>query len=354
MRDHVEDSNPTYLFKAAETLDIPDYVLGAPTTAKADVEGLPDRAFANPSDRLFPVNTKEAAVMSALCFYGKGYRDSAIESNLKKAAGAHGILDLMSQIEGVFNLKVKSASSDMPKFALAIEDGDSTRYFYPTQTEVELTQSARNLTKDAHADALPLSFVRTAAQEMCKRAGELGLEPKKHLPSAVVNLGEDRIPNFEVAKTAADRRKEFCGVDDEGYNLMCSAVEGAKEAHFNGEDIEDFVEIFRMVDNAHHVKYSALIKDPYQAFFSGELREDVEKFANTIVFVADAPIPTEVMSSLKDEDIESNFRAEVADTIKIARDCSIGDAPQATQGLAGMSEHNSKTLLNLLLATAGT
>jgi hypothetical protein len=354
MRDHVDDANPLYLYKAAETITLPDFVLQAPMLSGADVSDLHERAFADSAGRMFPLHTKEATVMSAMAYFGQGGKDAHVQARIRAAAGQHGVLDLEQEIERCFEPVVKAASAPSdPRYALRLnrEDGPP-QYFYPIDSETELTQSARFLTKDASENRLPLSFVRAAAQEIVKRANELGLSIEHTIPVAVRNLGEDRIPDFEVAKAAAFRRLEFGGVPQEGYQILIDTVDAAKEAHANGEDLEDFITVWRMVDDGAQVKYSALIKDPYQSFYAGVTRDEVIKFARSIVFVGETPIPCEVIGALTDADIDGHFRADTSATVKQARDAAVRDSPTATQSLANLGEVDERALLTLLLATS--
>lgn len=355
MQDQVDDSNPTYLFKAAEEMELPEWFTSAPELTSESVSKLPPLSFADQPNRLFPVHTKEACLDSAICFYGKRYNAPAIESNIKRAAAAHGIMPLVEKVIVVFTPTVKRASAPEPRYALAIADdvdGGATRYFYPIDGESDLTKSARNLTKAATQERLPIPFVRTAAQEMVKRCYELKLDPKMTLPQEVLRMGEDRIPDFANALAAIEKRAEFCNVDEEGMRIYRDTVEAAKEAFQQDEDLQDFIDVISLVDETNQVKYSALIKDPYQVFFSGPTRQEVEKFAKEVVFVGDTPVPTEVFGSLLDTDIEGMFRGATATPIKQARDMAIGDAAGASQAIASIGEENEHALLSLMLRKA--
>lgn len=352
MQDHVGDQNPTYLFKAAEHVALPDYITQGVTFAPSDVEHLPEFSFADRVNRLFPIHTKEAAVMSAMCFYGRLYSDAAIERELVKAADAHGVADLLDQFRTVFRPVEKQAGIPEALYALAYDDGNGPRYFYPINGETELLESARKLTKAATQSRIPLSFVRSAARAMCKRATELGQAPERILPSEVVSLGEDRIVDFALAKSAVALRKEFAGISDEAFGLYEATIDSAKEAHARGEDLADFVEVVSILDTAHSVKYSHLIVDPYQVFFSGHKVEDVIKFANQVVFVGDVAIPTEVMAGTPVSLVEDWFDGETAGAIKRARDLATRAPAEATQTLSAIGPDNERTLLRLLLQTA--
>lgn len=355
MRDHVNESNPTYLFKAAAEMKIPDYVMEEPMMTSADVDDLSPHSFADQPNRLFPIHTKSACLMSALCFYGNRYQNKVIEGQIVKAAGSHGVLGLVREAEAVFTPTLKSASNPEPRFALAIEDdvdGGGTQYFYPIDTESDLTSSARNLTKAAAEERLPISFLRTAAETMVKRAHELKLDPQATLVPEVLALGENRIPDFAKAAALIERRAEFCNVDDAGMQIYRDTIKAAEDAYHKSEDLDDFIQVVSMIDEANHVKYSALIKDPYQVFYCGETQADVEKFANQVVFVGDTAVPAEVVSSLTDDEIEGMFSGITADPVKQARDAAAERTATATQHLAGIGEDNEQALLRLMLQKA--
>lgn len=352
MDDFVGDNNPTYLYKAADAIELPDYVKNAPVTTTADVESLPARSFADELNRLFPIHTKAACALSAICFYGKGYADVRIERAIEKAAAAHGINDLHAEICKALSPTIKLANRAQPQYALAIQDEDDTRYFYPIDTEVDLTESARWLTKDANAQHLPLSFVRTAAMAMVKRAAALGMEAERILPPEVVAIGEDRIVDFERAKQALESRRLYCGVDDDGMKLYHDTLESAKAAYHRDEPLDEYLEVVRIIDDANRVKYSALIRDPHQVFYAGPLRSEVEKFATEVIFVGDVPVPSETFAALSDAEIEGTFRAGAADAVKEAKFQALGNAYGATGMLADLGPENERALLRLLLQKA--
>lgn len=352
MKDHVGDQNPVYLFKAAEHVALPDYVTQAPTLTQADLLGLPAFSFADRVGRLFPIHTKEATVMSAMCFYGRQYTDPVIEAALEKAAHTHEVSGLLDQFRAVFQPLEKKASAPELRYALAYDDGSGPRYFYPITGETELLASARRLTKAAGEARLPLKFVRSAAREMCKRASELGQLPERILPSEVVSLGEDRIVDFHMAKRAVALRREFAGLPEEALQLYDSTIDSAKEAYSQGEDLQDFVDVIEMLDDTHSIKYSHLIQDPYQVFYAGPKVEDVVKFANQVVFVGDVAVPSEVVARTASLDIDDWFDGDTAMAVKKARDLATKSPAAATQALAGIGRENEHMLLRLALKTA--
>lgn len=333
-------------------LTLPDYVLNGQTITAADVANLHDRAFADPANRRFPLHTKEATVMSAIAYFGQGGKDAHVQARIRAQAVQHGVLDVEQKIEGIFqNQQEKSASAPEAHFALTIEDGENVTMLYPIDSESNITESARFIIKDATERRLPLSFVRAAALTLVKRAHDLQLPVEQIIPAEIISLGENRIPNFDEAKQAAVRRRVYCDLDEQAFRLLNEAVDAAKEAYYEGEDIEDFIDVWRMVDDGAGVKYSALIKNPYQVFFSGEKRSDVEKFASEIVFVGETPLPSEVVLGLRDADIDGYFRAQTAALVKQARDAAAAETARSTHLLAGLSEPDQRALLSLVLAT---
>ena len=349
MTDHVGDANPVYFFKAAESLELPDYLMSTPMLSQEDVAPLPSYSFADRNNRLFPIHTKEATLMSAMCFYGRQYRDPQIEQGITKAAASHDVSELVESFKTLFHVQIKQAAAPEPRYALAYNDGTQVRYYFPIDGETELCQSARKLTKAAKDMRLPLAFVKTAAEAMCDRAQELGLVPEATLPAEVVNLGTVRIVDFEAAKEAAALRQEFAGVDGESLALYYDTIESAKVAYQAGESIQDYIDVIEILDQAHNVKYSHLLADPYRMFYSGPSVSDVQKFANEVVFVGEIAVPTEVLAATPDNRIEDWFDAPNASAIKRARDLATKSAAASTQALAGIGADNEQALLKLLL-----
>lgn len=93
MRDFTTDSTAAVYDYADKSGLVPDFVKQSSLITSEDVAGLPDYAFADEENRLFPCHTKEATVMSAIYFMADGEGSQKVLDTIQKRANAFDVTD---------------------------------------------------------------------------------------------------------------------------------------------------------------------------------------------------------------------------------------------------------------------
>jgi len=311
--DFVKDNNPKHLDYVKDILgELPSYVKEASLHERSEaITKLNDSAFADTSNREFPVDTKENTYLSYAYAKSAGLDDSKILSKIAKAIKLHGITEDTYGVDSAMSEMTKKASSDdiSDQFALSIDYGGDTgvKYYYPVTDEYNITKSARELSEDF--EKMPVEAFRHAAKNLIKaaRTNELDIAG---LPDRIKKNGIDREFNYEGAKVAAKQREEKLGQSaGEVY------FEIVKSAGVDSENAEDYANLFIDMDRINNIKYSSTLLNPFEAFFSGYDKEDILKVANTYVVVSEAPIPMSEFTKKARSVIEKNFVAEDRDNL---------------------------------------
>jgi len=358
MYDQVDDFNPTYWFAAADAIgddNIPEYMKTAGVITREEVSELGDSYFALPDKRLWPMHTKAATLMSAASFYSKKLKLPEVEQALKMAAQAHDIESDVARVLEIFSTAgEKTAGVSSPHYALFVDTGGgSISAVYPCEFPGDLLKSARQLPGDLANGRLSKSFARDAAQALMKRAAELKLSPQD-LPESTQALARVRTPNFDIAMCAVDARVKYAGINAEAEDVYRGLVESAKEAYHNDTDpLADFIEVFEDLDTTYGVKYSALVQDPHDSFYSGDSMDLVVKYANEVVFVGDQPVPSEVVARVGQLDHTPARFSKASSTVVLeAAALAVDNPAKATMKLAALNSDEQEALLQLALEAA--
>lgn len=349
--DFIKDNNPKHI-KHVETLmgDFPTYVKQA---YKSEIPSMPRGSYADSKNKEFPIDTPENTFLSYAYFKSAGGDDDpvtsdAIKEKIKNAAALQGINDDLQKIDQVLGDYVKKTSpAKSTKFALAIDYGENQgglKYYYPTSSRELLEKSARELVEDF--DKLPLEAFRVAALEVVKKAAQYKI-PKGSLPQMIERTGADKDFNYKVANYAVKQRVKLCG--NAAGALYKDIV---KSAAADTEHVEDYVKLFIDLDRVNGVKYGSEALNPYEAFYSGYDKAQLEKLAKSYVMVADAPIPLGEFAKIARSTVENNFNEEEAGILdKVVKAADV-DGIEATRELKGLPEDLQNRFLGALLDEA--
>jgi hypothetical protein len=354
--DFITDHNPSSLYSVFNTLDteeIPEYVKQANQMNEEDVAGLRSIAFADILNREFPIHTKEATWLSAAYAKGlDGIRPKVYE-RIKAAAKKHGISEDLDYMESKMDETVKSASQSGPKkklhedFALTIDfEGDvGVKSYYPIKNAAQTVDSSMRLMRDEKDGRIPIEIVKSAAVEIVKAAKVQGVFDDQ-LPQRVWSLGAERVPDFDKAAQVAEQRRWVSDISEEAINLYKEVVKSASEDSV--DNIDRWVECWNHLDKLHNVKYSSVIIDPYQAFFSGEKVDNLKRASEENIILQDVLVPVGVFTNLPKETIEKHFNKYAAETIIELQKKASENTEEANKGFGAFTETQTRTLLKLL------
>lgn len=354
MLDQLSDQNINWVLKGG---DIPDYVINSPELTAQDAATLPDRAFA--VDRKFPIFDKSATYLSARYAAANGLeKNASLMYELRKASELHGILD---DFEALFpsakELEKSASTGPAPKnYALELVDdeGNLTKV-YPIGTEYDLDKSARQLLKDFSEDKLDIRTATRVAEVMFEKAAAVGV-PERLLPQKVIRWGENRVIDLGLVKSAIDLRKStypdlvndaMVGI----YEDLLDMVKSATESGSAGTDIDEYLDTWDDLDRAAGIPVRGAIMDAHQTFHQGPRTQDLLKFASSVVFVGDTPVPADVFCKLGDGSLDY-FGPSEAGMIKAARKAVVTSPVDATGHIAELTKESRVVLLQQLLACA--
>lgn len=313
--DQTKDSNPLPLYRVEQLLPggMPDYIKSAGIMTKESTAGLSALAFAYPASLEFPINTKTATYLSYAYFKGADGQNAEIERRIKNAAANFGITADLEAVDTAL-ASVKAASAPEARYALPAgwskEAGQETLAIYPINDREDIEASAHQLARDV--DIVPTSVFHKAARVIVTEAAKYGAT----LPAIVKTAGVDRYPDFE--KAAIHLSSRWDNLHPEAKELYQEIVKSAQES--GSDDVDAFADMAVELDRAHGVKYgSGLHVHPYNAFYSGHAKSEVEKIASSTLFLLDVPVPVEAVSSISDDTINSHFSKNTAQALHSMR-----------------------------------
>lgn len=322
--------------------------------AQAEIDALPDQAFADRVNRQFPIHEKAATFLSAVSYYGQCEPDAQLEASLEKAAAIHGITENLVKVREILNgwEKVAEAESDegLPDYALSInygsdEDTDIQNYL-PIDTEAAIEDSSMELAKQAIANQIPIEVTRVAAQNILKAAKARGVDPRR-IHISCRRIGGELAPDFEKAAALVEYRAHYPGMDAIGVGVYRDLV---KAAATDESRLDDFIKLAIETDIAYGVNYDDLHLDPYQIFYSGDAVADLKKMANNTVVVDGVLVPRDIFCRIPGAALEKNFDPETREKIASAQALAHRNTTEASFTLEGLVPEESSALLDLALA----
>ena len=169
INDITGDVSKTLYANLIEKVDVPDYVKSAAVETEDSVSSLKSRAFADPFNHQFPLNTKASCWTSALYFYGQtpDYANSRahdIDTNLTKHASIWGIEEDVEAIKKAFE------PAEIPaEYALSFDYRGDTVDRCPCHTEDLAKKSCVWLVE--HKNNFPIHEQIKAACTLMEKAG---------------------------------------------------------------------------------------------------------------------------------------------------------------------------------------
>lgn len=313
--DQTKDSNPLPLYRVEQLLQggMPEYIKTAGIMTKEATTGLSALAFADPANLEFPINTKIATYLSYAYFKGADRQNAEIERRIKNAATNFGIVTDLEAVDTAL-ASVKAASAPEDRYALPAgwskEAGHEATAVYPMNDREDVEASAHQLARDV--DIVPPSVFHKAARALVAEAAKTGAT----LPAIVKTAGVDRYPDFE--KAAFHLSSRWDNMHPEAKDLYQEIVKSAQES--GSDDVDAFADMAVELDRAHGVKYgSGLHIHPYNAFYSGHAKSEVEKIAGATLFLLDVPVPVGAVVGISEDAINSRFSKNTAQALQSMR-----------------------------------
>jgi hypothetical protein len=222
------------------------------------VAELPDRMFAWPARRLFPINTPEATVLSSMYRQKCAAVPSEVDDSLRRAQEVYGVKDLLST--------VKTAEAPPP-----ITEDD----FLLPQHKRLLVKTAADVKKaeEILLDQYPRLNIQDRATgfiNLVKKARDfnVSLAPKTHQMAGMTVCTTKRAMDLIEARRCATKDPLF----QTAYVKLAAVLQGRAETLHDREELIELAEAVARIDKLAGLgkHYDKLMPDPIQTVFNTE------------------------------------------------------------------------------------
>lgn len=326
MTDFTTDNTAAVFAYADSNGLVPDFVKQANVITKDDVKDLPDAAFADQVNRLYPCHTKEATVLSAI------YHKSTLDDNpiiwdtIQKRAAVFEVQDIVEVIgqhfDDVMFQHEKSASADvqmpMEKFALTLTDNGKEHNFYNISTREDTLVSMDDVNRDFASGNIELPWMRKLASTIMQAAEEFDVA--ENATGVLKKFAQVRLPDVQKANALISTRTN----DKELYTYVLNKMANdlAQSQNFDQamEIADQAASSIYSIDKKAGLEYNDMQLDPYDIIFSGPTFEELDKHAATHVYISDVAVPVEDVVNVSNERITNTFSKNAASIISDAID----------------------------------
>lgn len=140
---------------------------------ESDTSNLPNQVFADSLNREFPLNTKEATILSAAYASRQHNQDPVIVERIRKAAGVWSCLDEVDSLMDEVKNRVPT-----PKFAVDVNFTDSQIQHFPFYDDDSFKTAADKFYDNR--SKFPRLVRKSAAESILTEATHLGVELSDH------------------------------------------------------------------------------------------------------------------------------------------------------------------------------
>jgi hypothetical protein len=283
--DQSSDYSNKEIYSLLRDVDLPMYVKTAELDDHDTLQNLPKEAFAEPSRKIYPLNTPARTYVSNAFFgskkaemskiYGAQYT-SQIESSIKEAAEIFGI---SADLERYNNRLEKNASRSYTTRHLGEFELDGTEIkLYATKTAQDLIENAEHLNR--HLKNYPFDWRVKMAQATVKLASKLSVDD---IPDRILKYAGMYYPDFEKISSELWRRATKLKNPQhvEIYNKLAEDVQNITTV----EEVMKLAETLHNIENMEglydNVKTAGILGDPVDAIFT----KSIVKVAEDLSFV---------------------------------------------------------------------
>jgi len=329
-----------FLLPVKEAGLLPDWLTEIPE--EAEVQKLPDHAFADVSNRRMPIHNKSAAWLSAVSSFVYGTPVGHWADRLKSACHAYRITDQVKQVidllrpEETYHTE-KEAQSEKA-YALVLGSGETRKCLYPVNSSFEVEKSARELSGAIKEKKIPEAWLLLASREILKSAAARSV-PDERIPDNVRLLGTERVSSPEYLEAQVEKRKA-AGIPEGSEKVYLKL---ARQVLDNELPIEDGVLGWELADRYFGIE--GKVASPATAFNSGIRRTDLEKLAAQVVWLDDLQIPHAALQTVPMEKVAMALPKEDAAVILKA---AASDGRTATRLLRDICPESMNVLLRFI------
>jgi hypothetical protein len=283
--DQSADYSNKELYSLLKDVDLPEYVKTAELDDYDHLQQLPKEAFADPSRKIYPLNTPARTYVSNAFFtckkaaitklYGNNYAGQ-IEKNIKEAAE---IFDISKDLESYSSSFEKKASRAYTAYHLGEFELEGAEVsLYPVKTASDLSENAEHFTRNIKN--YPFAWRVKIAENIVKVAKELGVD---EVPDLVLKYAGFFYPDLEKLAGEVERRSKKLKKAEhvEIFQKLAADVENISTT----EEVMKLAETLYNVENMEGLydnpKIASLLGDPVNLIFT----KSIEKVAEDLSYV---------------------------------------------------------------------
>ena len=351
--DYITDNNPGWL-KLINTA-LPEWVKDATFPDKEELTKFARAAFADPINRLHPINTPASAFSSLAYLLAHGASATSPEVvTVKMAAAKWNISPLeIEAVENEMAQYVKSAAATtttpIPLAALSVKNANTgiVENFYDISSIGLIEDSAEELARDFYRGKMPTLWCKDACANIKLAAARHGV-PLSELNPLVTEMTEPRISDYNKSLHLAGLRK-YANVGEhlETYKDIVVAVMEKEITPNEG------VEMIESMDQSLGVKYSSVQAHPWALVYAGDTQDTVIKMASASVIISGVIVPAAVVAAISEDPVRMHFAKEHADAICHVIKTAATHPPTATSLVTELNEDIQKLLLELAVNDSG-
>lgn len=253
--DQQRDYSHKELYQFLSGVNLPSFVKEAELEEATSFKTLKSAAFADPLNRLFPINTRDRVYVSNAYFvnksaelakvYGEGYVQK-VASAINKAAE---IFEISQDLQAYNKIAVDRLDADYEDNSIVFKIAQDNFDLFTIKTAADVTNEANRFA--GSINNYPFEWRRDIATEFVKAAEKLGVD---ELPDLVLKYAGQYYPDIEWVKYELNRRMtKLSEENQQTYKELISDV----------ENIGSLDEFFKLAETCYQVeKIAGLYENP--------------------------------------------------------------------------------------------
>lgn len=351
--DFIADQSGRHLLRLSELWpDEPAYVKNC-SLAEEDIKKLTRHQFADSARREFPIHTPGHTFLSYAYCKSAGISNPNLLQSILKAGDLHRIEADLKKLDDIFNSQTKLASAAAsPRFAVTIDFGDpdptadepcaksgGLHNFYPIHDAFQIEESARKLASDRNR--IPPELFFDGCRELVKAAAAHRVDPRT-LPTSVLIMGEERLPDLDYVKMAAAKRSVQTG--DPIYQEIALTL-----AEDTDPNLDQYAGLWKQADAQNNLTYGKAVEDPWSILHSGKSASAHRRELDAWALINETPVPVSAVRSLPEADIRKFFAQGDADAlVSLTKSAASLEGPDITNAVAALDPKLAKRYLAVL------
>lgn len=284
--DFVNDNSKRTWIKIASLITLPQYVKESLVMTKEAATELDKTDFADPNDRLFPINDAASIWTSSIYFdinKDKLNKNAQVytEAALKNAQAVYGVADDVTNALKEFNSHIEKTAANDEDYCWLIKNAGGTviEKRYKVCNKEDIVKAAEYFIK--YRDNYTADNKKDICRGIVKKAAQLEVELDSIAQPVLSDL-QIGLPNITVIETELYKRASYC-TDDKATSLINSLISVLSNSSIK-EITEKSTKLAEALDNFDAMYemdtlYDKKLMRPADIFFGVSIKEAEKKLA---------------------------------------------------------------------------